>query len=319
MFSRVKFKLNFAKGSRHRREKHTKADEQPDSPPDRVVSIAAVDVSTPDAESSTPARANLWEVAGGKLDEKDRLALGLESSLPITNAIENVIQITEEKYREYKEGGLKIRKRNGGHINVRDAAKNIILHALQAQDFVSKLVSYDVTSHGSASIAWSVVSLGLTMIKNDIERRDDIFHAAEYLTGILSYYAILENHYRDRKVESDRGLEDALVEVYTAILQYTAEMEVPHVVIETDTLRARVGESIRALVQESLKELKETVEKKEQAVLRWADLTVALDHRKQAESMLDGIDEAIERLKAIQSHTRSKIFAKYCSSKNGIF
>lgn len=47
-------------------------------------------------------------------------------------------------------------------------------------------------------------------------------------------------------------------------------------VIETDTLRARVGESIRALVQESLKELKETVEKKEQAVLRWADLTVAL-------------------------------------------
>ncbi|OJZ87121.1 hypothetical protein ASPFODRAFT_44747 [Aspergillus luchuensis CBS 106.47] len=299
MFSRVKFKLNFAKGSRHRREKHTKADEQPDSPPDRVVSIAAVDVSTPDAESSTPARANLWEVAGGKLDEKDRLALGLESSLPITNAIENVIQITEEKYREYKEGGLKIRKRNGGHINVRDAAKNIILHALQAQDFVSKLVSYDVTSH--ASIAWSVVSLGLTMIKNDIERRDDIFHAAEYLTGILSYYAILENHYRDRKVESDRGLEDALVEVYTAILQYTAEVKKA----ENESKAARVGESIRALVQESLKELKETVEKKEQAVLRWADLTVALDHRKQAESMLDGIDEAIERLKAIQSHTRS--------------
>lgn len=63
------------------------------------------------------------------------------------------------------------------------------------------------------------------MIKNDIERRDDIFHAAEYLTGILSYYAILENHYRDRKVESDRGLEDALVEVYTAILQYTAEVK----------------------------------------------------------------------------------------------
>ena len=63
------------------------------------------------------------------------------------------------------------------------------------------------------------------MIKNDIERRDDIFHAAEYLAGILSYYAIIDNRYRERKVESDRGLEDALVEVYSAVLQYTAEVK----------------------------------------------------------------------------------------------
>lgn len=47
-------------------------------------------------------------------------------------------------------------------------------------------------------------------------------------------------------------------------------------VVETDTSEARVGGSIKALVQEPLKELKETVEKKEQAVSRWADLTAAL-------------------------------------------
>ena len=63
------------------------------------------------------------------------------------------------------------------------------------------------------------------MIKNDIERRDDIFHAAGYLAGILSYYVIVDDQYRERKVESDRGLEDSLVGVYTAVLQYAAEVK----------------------------------------------------------------------------------------------
>jgi len=38
-----------------------------------------------------------------------------------------------------------------------------------------------------ASSAWSVVSIGLTLIQNDIECRDDIFEASEYLAGRLSY------------------------------------------------------------------------------------------------------------------------------------
>ncbi|GLB11572.1 hypothetical protein AtubIFM57258_008442 [Aspergillus tubingensis] len=230
----------------------------------------------------TPQRANLWEVAGERLDENDRNALGLEPPLLITDAIEGVIKSTEEKYREYQEGGLKIRKRDGGHINVRDSAKNIILHALQAQDLVTKLVSFDPTGHDVDSEAQHQVH-------------------AEYLAGILSYYAIVDNHYRERKVESDRELEDALVEVYIAVLQYAAEVKKA----EQESNAARILKSVTALVQQPFKELKGTVEKKEQAVQKWANVTEALDHRRQAESMLDGIDEAVERLKIIQSHTRS--------------
>lgn len=63
------------------------------------------------------------------------------------------------------------------------------------------------------------------MIQNDIERRDDIFEASEYLAGRLSYYTIFESTYRSKEVESDKGLEGALVEVYTAILEYTAEVK----------------------------------------------------------------------------------------------
>ena len=236
MFLRLCARLNCTKADRD--------DEQPTPPSkaqDRVINKVDSNVSsTRGAKADDPHRENLWEVAGERLDEKCREALGLESASPITNTIEDVVKTTEHKYREYKEGGLKIRKRDGGHINVRDSAKNIILYALQAQDLVKTLVAFDPTGHGeylnefqlvyllksgSASSAWSIVSIGLTMIKNDIERRDDIFEAAEYLARILSYYAIVDKHYRERKVASNRGLENALVEVYMAVLQYAAEVK----------------------------------------------------------------------------------------------
>ncbi|KAJ5726568.1 uncharacterized protein N7483_007925 [Penicillium malachiteum] len=179
--------------------------------------------STRGADIDTPQRENLWVVAGERLDEKYRNTLDLESAGPVMNSIDDLIKTTEEKYREYKEGGLKIRKRGGGHINVQDSAKNIILYALQAQDLVKKLVSFDPTGH--ASTAWSVGSISITLIKNDIKRRDNIFEASEYLARILSYYAIIDNKYRERGVESDQGLDDALLEVYAAVLEYTAEVK----------------------------------------------------------------------------------------------
>ncbi|XHG01776.1 hypothetical protein AWENTII_005149 [Aspergillus wentii] len=301
MFLRLCAKLNFTKSDRRDGEKH---DEQPPRPntqvQNRVMKKADVDVSsTQDTKASKHPRENLWEIAGERLDDKYRKFLDLDSPLPITKAIEDVIESTEKKYREYKEGGLKIRKRHGGHINVRDSAKNIIRYALQAQDLVKTIVSFDPTGH--ASSAWSIVSIGLTMINNAIERRDDIFEASEYLASTLFYYAIVDSHYLDRKVESDQGLEDSLVEVYTAVLQYTAEVKKA----EKESAAARVGKSIAALVQQPLKDLKAAIETKGEAVQKWTDLTATLDHRQQAESTLDRIDEAVERLKIIQSHQRS--------------
>lgn len=63
------------------------------------------------------------------------------------------------------------------------------------------------------------------MVKNDIERRDAIMEASEYLAGVLTYHAIIDNHYRHENTESNNGLENALIDVYTAILRYTAEVK----------------------------------------------------------------------------------------------
>ncbi|RAH85853.1 hypothetical protein BO86DRAFT_354734 [Aspergillus japonicus CBS 114.51] len=303
MLQKLRARFKSTKTNGHARKRR---DDRPRLPPpstnddDRVATETDTRVSCPGkARPDESPRRNLWEVAGERLDGRHREALELESASSVTKATEGVITTTEQKYREYKAGGLKIRKRDGGEINVRDSAKNIILYALQAQELVKTLASFDPTGHVSS--AWSIVSFGLTLLQNNFQRRDDIFEAAEYLARNLAYYAIVDSHYRERQVGSDRGLEDALVEVYMAILQYAAEVKEA----EKESKATRFMRSITALIQQPLQDLKNTIESKAQAVQKWTRLTEDLDRRREAESMLDGIDEAVERLKNIQSHARS--------------
>jgi hypothetical protein len=63
------------------------------------------------------------------------------------------------------------------------------------------------------------------MVHNDIERRDAVFAASEYLAENLAYYSLVDAHYRDQKVEGGQNFDRALVRVYTAILDYTAEVK----------------------------------------------------------------------------------------------
>lgn len=153
MFRRLCARLKSTKPDRHAREKHGDQSQPPSTnDDDRIATRTDHSVSSLDeASTDNSPRRNLWEVAGERLDKKHREILAQESASPITNAIEGVIKTTEEKYREYKEGGLKIRKREGGQIDVRETAKNIILYALQAQELVKALVSFDPTGHGEQS------------------------------------------------------------------------------------------------------------------------------------------------------------------------
>ena len=119
---------------------------------------------------------NLWQDAFDKLDD-DKKAI-LEALGDSRIIVETVIKQTEEKYKEYKEGGFKIKRGNGkSEINVRDAAKKILKSALRFKDLIDAGVKFDPTGHGNspsalritfcvlkcqtASSAWTIISLGL--------------------------------------------------------------------------------------------------------------------------------------------------------------
>ncbi|RAL12829.1 uncharacterized protein BO97DRAFT_450808 [Aspergillus homomorphus CBS 101889] len=177
----------------------------------------------------TTVPANLWKVAEEQLDEKSRKWLLLNREEHTTDSVEEalakVISEVEDKYKDHQKGGLRIRERGdgAGRFDVRGSAKKVLVSVLQVQDLIKTVAGFDPTGH--ASTAWSVVSFGLTLVRNDIERRDAIMEASEFLAKVLAYHSIIDHNYRQGDIPSPARLGDALVDLYVAVLRYAAEVQ----------------------------------------------------------------------------------------------
>ncbi|KAE8402302.1 hypothetical protein BDV37DRAFT_295452 [Aspergillus pseudonomiae] len=249
------------------------------------------------ATVGNPVKRDLWKEAFISLPDDRKRYLMVKEGCSTVDVIKNVIKTTEQKYKEWKEGGLKIRRRDGNDFDVRDSAEKILHCAFQARDLISKAVSLDPTGHASA--AWSIVSVGLTMIQNDIQRRDAVFAASEYLADTLAYYTSIDAHHRDQNVDSDQNLDNALLGVYSAILDYSAEVNK----VREQNAIVRVGMSINAIADQPLEQLKASVKEKGQSADNWAYLSDSRHNRKKAEDTLAKIDQSI----AINKHIESKV------------
>lgn len=73
-----------------------------------------------------------------------------------------MVNATTAKYELWKKGGLKVRRKDGNDINLRDYSERILNAALQASDVITKAVSFDPT--GKASTAWMVISFGMSVL-----------------------------------------------------------------------------------------------------------------------------------------------------------
>ena len=51
-----------------------------------------------------------------------------------------------------------------------------------------------------------------------------MFASSDYLTETLAYYALVDVHYRDEKIQGGENFDNSLLRVYTAILDFTAEV-----------------------------------------------------------------------------------------------
>lgn len=95
-----------------------------------------------------PAKRDLWKEAFDSLPDDRKQYLTVNEGCSTVDAIDNVINITEQKYKEWKHGGLKIRRRDGKDFNVRDSAEKILNCAMNAKVLVSTAVSFDRTGYG---------------------------------------------------------------------------------------------------------------------------------------------------------------------------
>ncbi|XRM38322.1 hypothetical protein ABZX51_001753 [Aspergillus tubingensis] len=245
----------------------------------------------PDHAAASPK--DLWQVAFESLDPKHKHWLP-EEKTPI-KIIREVISETKSKYTEYKKKELTIRRHNGGEIKVCEIAQNILASALNAQQIITAVASFDPSGH--ASSAWTIVSLGLTMVQRDIARRDVILEASEYLAEQLAYFTVLDSDRRYTEAYVDRQLDSALVGVYTAILEYTAEVRKKY----NESGFARIGSTLIPLTEQPLQKLRTAVGNKTIMAEKWATITDRSYLRGQAAEILAAIDKTIEELQKVHS------------------
>ncbi|OJJ95577.1 hypothetical protein ASPACDRAFT_47466 [Aspergillus aculeatus ATCC 16872] len=157
-------------------------------PTSKISSNEAIAPSVSGATVQQPR--GLSQVAFDSLDPERKRWLSTEQSPD--RMIEKVISDTKEKYPEFRNKSLSIRRRDGREIKVRDIAQQILPSALNAQEIVKSVVAFDPTGHAINRIDYLRDRLVGVMTKNYIKRKDAILEASEYLAEQLAYFTVLD-------------------------------------------------------------------------------------------------------------------------------
>ena len=136
-------------------------------------------------------------------------------------AVEKVMELTESRYEEYCKHGWHTKKGDTTReTNIKIKAQEIMCAALQFDDIVKAGLKFDPSGYGTT--VWGVLSGALKLVQNDKDRADAVFDSAAVLAVFLPRYAIIEDHYRDRKTKEQEAFEDQIKNVYASILKYAA-------------------------------------------------------------------------------------------------
>jgi len=259
------------------------------------------DTEVPEAHSKVQGekqtRRDLWSAAFEQLDSSKRKTLE-DSSTSVgqsgtsVSVVEHIIQQTEKVYEDYKKKGLRIQRGKGkDEINIREEAKKILSATLDVKSLIDSAVRSDPTGH--ASTAWTIVSFGLQLVQNDQDRLDMLFKSSAFLANLLARYANIEAHYLDQDIKNVDRLENAIIDVYAAILEYVGEVRSTR---EQNAIKRSIV-AFQALAGQPLQALQKAVLAKDKDVESWRSLVGHEYRRKEFEEssnktdiMLDEID-----------------------------
>ncbi|CAG8386718.1 unnamed protein product [Penicillium salamii] len=149
-----------------------------------------------------------------------------------------------------------------------------------------------------------VISFGMSIIQNRLNRRDAIFAASQYLTKTLSYYALIDENYRNQDVGSDHNLNETLLRVYVAILDFTIEVKKRNKENEANNVMALTDQPLSTLkdtinVQGQLKHLAKTDKLlKEMKSLASKAMTTQEESQPDSEAVLNVLNNLISGIKS---------------------
>ena len=230
---------------------------------------------------------DLWKEAAEKLSEKNRTLLSMIHKEEGNKVVERVVEQTKVSYPEH------------GNADWKTAFKSALKSVLQCKELINSAISCDPTGHAAA--AWTVVSFGLQMAQNEVDRRENVLKACGLLAGNLELMAAFEASYRKKVVPDQSHLEDNIVSVYMAILELSAE-----IVHENSTNAAhKIFSSFNRLADQPLQEFKETLTEAQQKLRQWTDIIDQQYRIQLAENVSTMLAEMEEMAKQVNIITAS--------------
>lgn len=144
------------------------------------------------------------------------------------------------------------------------------------------------------------------MTQNHNDRRAALFESSEFLANVLARCGVVEkNFYHDgNNVETKAGVEGAIVQVYRAILRYTAEVQA----VQDPSMGKQIQDCVTAITDHPLTILKSSIKDHEVYLQQWVQMDQHLHRRREAENILAQIDKGLRSMASIQEeHCLAKL------------
>ena len=250
-------------------------------------------LSKPDEELLPSAKQNrdLWKEAAEKLSEDKQKLLSMIKKEEGAQVVERVAKQTELSYPEH------------GKRKWKTVFESALSSVLTCKGLISSAADCDPTGHAAA--AWTVVSLGLMMAQNELDRRQNVLKACGLLAGNLGMMAAFEASYRKKVMSNQTDLEDTIVDVYVAILELSAEI----VRENSASVVHKILNSFNKLADQPLQRFKETLTEAHQKLSQWTgiiDQQYRIRLAENVSSMLAEMEEMTKKVSVVTASVLTK-------------
>ena len=229
-------------------------------------------------------RRDLWEEAFTKLDKgKQDLLCKFEISHG-PKVVDRVAKQTEELYGEHVG--------RGWEATLKKRFESALKSVIKCKELIGACLASDPTGHAAA--AWTIVSLGLQLAQNEMDRRETILKASELLAEHLVLLAAIDESYRTTALHDTRNLEDVIVGVYKAILEMSAEIVYQNSLSSSE----RALKSVTALVEDRLQELKNTLVEAQDRLSTWTSIIEQQYRTEKGKELNEKVDKILDVLTA---------------------
>ena len=239
-------------------------------------------------EGSAPRR-DLWKEAHEKLSQDKQDLLSKIETVEGSKVVKQVVEQISRKYPKDGKGPWKT------------AFESTLKSILVSKEVISSAVSCDPT--GYAATAWTVVSLGLQMTQNELDRRQNVLKVCGLLAGNLELMAAFEASYRLQRVQDSNHLEDTIVIVYVAILELSAE------VVHTNAFGQKILNSFKRLADQPLQEFANALKEAQEELKKWADI-VKQEHLVELTNNVYSMLAEMEKMARQVSETAERILTQ---------